>query len=178
MALARPDLDARAQSIRLILLDVDGVLTDGTLSVSAAGDERQSFFVRDGSAIVWAQRAGIEVGLLSGRAGPAAARRAAELQISTVLQGVRDKRQAFVSLTGDLGLQPEHVAYMGDDLMDLPVLELAGLSAAPSDACAEVRDRVHFVAQAAGGRGAVREFIELILHGSGRWDAALRGILS
>jgi len=178
MVLSHDDLNARARHIRLLLLDVDGVLTDGSLSVGTTGDERQTFSVRDGSAIVWAQGAGIEVGLLSGRTGPAAAKRAAELRITTVVQGARDKRKAFVALAADHGLKAEQIAYMGDDLMDLPVLSLVGLSAAPSDASEQVRERVHFVSQAAGGRGAVREFIELILRASGRWDGLVSGFLT
>ncbi len=177
MLLTHDDIQSRARRLRLLLLDVDGVLTDGTISVTGAGEERQPFFVRDGSAIVWAQEAGLDVGLLSGRASPAAARRAAELRITVVLQGERDKRAAFDRLAATRGLQADQIAYMGDDLMDLPVLQMAGLSAAPGDACDEVRRQVHYVTQAAGGRGAVREFIELILRGQGRWDALVRDLL-
>ena len=102
---------------------------------------------------------------------------AAELHITTVIQGAPDKRAAFATLAASHGLQADQIAYMGDDLLDLPVLQMVGLSAAPGDACKEVRAHVHYVTQAAGGRGAVREFIELILRGRGRWDALVRGHL-
>lgn len=177
MLLPHDQIAARAQRLRLLLLDVDGVLTDGTLSLTGAGHERLSFFVRDGAAIIWAQRAGLEVGLLSGRTSGAAAKRAADLHITTVIQGALDKRAAFATLTAAHGLQADQIAYMGDDLLDLPVLQIAGLSAAPGDACEEVRQRVHYVTHAAGGRGAVREFVELILRGRGRWDALVRDFI-
>jgi 3-deoxy-D-manno-octulosonate 8-phosphate phosphatase (KDO 8-P phosphatase) len=176
--ITKDQLEARARNLRLLLLDVDGVLTDGTIGISAAGDEQKSFFIRDGAAIVWAQRAGLDIGLLSGRASEATARRAAELKIGIVIQGELDKRAAYIQLATAHGLKDDHIAYMGDDLLDLPVLQRAGLSAAPGDACAEVRQRVHYVTTAYGGRGAVREFIELILRGRGRWDALVRAHLT
>lgn len=176
--ITKEQLEARARNIRLLLLDVDGVLTDGTIGVSSAGDEQKSFFIRDGAAIVWAQKAGLEIGLLSGRRSEATARRAAELNIGIVIQGEMDKRAAFIHMATTHGLKDDHIAYMGDDLLDLPVLLRAGLSAAPGDACADVRARVHYVTQATGGHGAVREFIELILRGRGRWDALVRAHLT
>ena len=176
--ITRDQLEARARNLRLLLLDVDGVLTDGTIGVSATGDEQKSFHIRDGAAIVWAQRAGIEIGLLSGRASEATVRRAAELKIGIVMQGEVDKRTAYIQLATSLGFKDDHIAYMGDDLLDLSVLKRAGLSAAPADACAEVREQVHYVTRAAGGHGAVREFIELILRGRGRWDALVRAHLT
>lgn len=174
MRLPDDQIEARSRHLRLVLLDVDGVLTDGTISVTGAGDERKSFFIRDGAAIVWAQRTGLKVGLLSGRASNATARRATELDISIVMQGETDKRAGFLRVATTQGLQAEQIAYMGDDLLDLPVLQLAGLSAAPADACDDVRGRVHYVTQAPGGRGAVREFIELILRNRGQWDAVVQ----
>lgn len=172
------ELEARARSLRLLLLDVDGVLTDGTVAISSSGEELKGFSIRDGAAVLWAQRAGLEVGLLSGRASDATARRAAELQVSLVLQGVQDKRAAYLQLVTSRGLKDEQVAYMGDDLIDLPVLRRVGLSAAPRDACEDVRQRVHYVTEAYAGHGAVREFIELILRGRGRWEALIRTHLS
>ena len=170
MLLPDNEIQSRTKHLRLLLLDVDGVLTDGTISVSGGGDERKSFFIRDGSAILWARQAGIEVGLLSGRKSGATARRAAELKIAIVVEGATDKRKAFEKIAAAESLTNDQIAFMGDDLLDLPVLQLAGLSAAPGDACEDVRRRVHYVTQAAGGRGAVREFIELILRGRGQWD--------
>jgi 3-deoxy-D-manno-octulosonate 8-phosphate phosphatase (KDO 8-P phosphatase) len=177
MRLTHEQIEVRARSVRLLLLDVDGVLTDGTIGVSATGEEQKSFSVRDGAAIVWARRAGLEVGLLSGRTSGATTRRAAELRITTVIQGELDKSAAFDTLAAARGIADEHLAYMGDDLLDLAVLRRAGLSAAPSDACAEVREAVHCVTSASGGHGAVREFIELILRGRGQWDAFVRAPL-
>jgi len=170
MLLPDDEIQSRSKQLRLLLLDVDGVLTDGTISVSGSGDERKSFHIRDGSAILWARQAGIEVGLLSGRKSGATVKRATELKIAIVVEGETDKRRAFAKIASAQGLTNEQIAFMGDDLLDLPVLKLAGLSAAPGDASEDVRRRVHYVTQAAGGRGAVREFIELILRGRGQWD--------
>jgi YrbI family 3-deoxy-D-manno-octulosonate 8-phosphate phosphatase len=122
MATTRDQLEARARNIRLVLLDVDGVLTDGTVAIAASGDEWKAFSIRDGAAIVWAKRSGLEIGLLSGRASEATTRRAKELNITLVLQGEADKRAAYMHLVTTLGLKDDQVAYMGDDLIDLPVL--------------------------------------------------------
>ncbi|MCC7184644.1 MAG: HAD hydrolase family protein [Acidobacteria bacterium] len=178
MATTRDQLEARARNIRLVLLDVDGVLTDGTVAIAASGDEWKAFSIRDGAAIVWAKRSGLEIGLLSGRASEATTRRAKELNITLVLQGEADKRAAYMHLVTTLGLKDDQVAYMGDDLIDLPVLRRVGLAAAPRDACEDVRTRVHYVTDSYAGHGAVREFLELILRGRGRWDALLRSHLT
>jgi 3-deoxy-D-manno-octulosonate 8-phosphate phosphatase (KDO 8-P phosphatase) len=162
------DIAARAAGLRLILLDVDGVLTDGTVSIHSDGAESKAFFIRDGAAILWARREGLRVGLLSGRPSGATARRAAELGISLVVQGTTDKGAALSDLLLAHGLADAEVAYMGDDLLDLPVIDRVGLSAAPADAVEDVRARVHWVSTLGGGRGAVREFIELILRARGR----------
>jgi 3-deoxy-D-manno-octulosonate 8-phosphate phosphatase (KDO 8-P phosphatase) len=178
MSVTREQLEARARSLRLLLLDVDGVLTNGTVAIAGNGEEWKAFSIRDGAAIVWAQRAGLEVGLLSGRASAATLRRAKELNIELVLQGDVDKRAAYLKLVTAKGLKDDQIAYMGDDLLDLPVLRRVGLSAAPHDACEDVRQRVHYVTSAHAGHGAVREFIELILRGRGRWDTLIRTYLS
>ncbi|HUF47402.1 MAG TPA: HAD family hydrolase [Vicinamibacterales bacterium] len=168
-----PDLvRARAARVRLLLLDVDGVLTDGSIVLGTDGQELKAFFVRDGTAIVLARRAGIEVGLISGRSSDVTSRRAAELGISIVVQGEVDKGAAYDRIVEALDLTPEETAYMGDDVLDLPVLRRAGLAAAPSDAAAEVLTDVHWVSRSAGGRGAVRELVELLLDARGRWDEA------
>ena len=174
MLLPDDQIRARSKQLRLLLLDVDGVLTDGTISVSGTGDERKSFHIRDGSAILWARQAGVEVGLLSGRKSGATAKRAAELKITIIVEGETDKRTAFARIAAAQNLTNDEIAFMGDDLLDLPVLAIAGLSAAPADAAADVRSRVHYVTQSPGGRGAVREFIELILRGRGQWDALIQ----
>ncbi len=165
---------AKARGIRLLLFDVDGVLTPGSIMLHADGSESKSFSIRDGQAMMWVQRAGLTVGLLSGRRSDATARRAAELGISLLIMGENDKRSAYGQILASQGLKDEQVAFMGDDLPDLPVLGRCGLSAAPADAEDEVRSRVHFVSRYDGGRGAAREFIEVILRGRGRWDALVR----
>ena len=164
----------RAAAIRLLLFDVDGVLTDGVVVMHADGSEAKGFHIRDGAAMVWAQRVGLTIGLLSARSSGATTQRAAQLAIRLVVQGVPNKLEAYERILRDTGLQDAAVAYMGDDLLDLPVLARAGLSAAPADAAPEVRARVGWVSAAAGGRGAVREFIEMVLRAQNRWDGIVR----
>ena len=159
----------RARRVRLILLDVDGVLTDGTVDIHSTGGESKPFFIRDGLGMVWARREGIEVGLLSGRPSEATTRRAGELGLQIVSQGSHDKRGAFAHILSTHGFAVEDVAYMGDDLVDLPILRQAGLSTAPADAVDDVRSRVDWVSRHPGGRGAVRELVELVLSAQGRW---------
>ena len=165
---------AKAGRIRLLLFDVDGVLTDGTVIMHADGSESKGFDIRDGAAIVFAQRAGLSVGLLSARSSGATAHRAAQLAVRIVEQGVKSKLKSYEQIARDARLADDEIAYMGDDLLDLPVLARVGLSAAPADAAAEVRERVDWVSAQAGGRGAVRELIELILRAQHRWDDVLR----
>lgn len=159
--------------IRLLLLDVDGVLTDGTILLHADGSESKRFHIRDGAAIVWAQRAGLRIGLLSARTADATAQRAAQLGIPLVVQGAGDKLAGYERILADTGLADADVGYMGDDLQDLPVLRRVGFAAAPADAPGEVRSRVHWVSAAPGGRGAVRELIEHVLRAQGAWDRAI-----
>lgn len=172
------DFAVRARPVRLLLLDVDGVLTDGTIVVHASGDEAKTFSIRDGAAIVWAKRAGLEIGLISGRPSGATARRAAELGLRIVSQAGPDKLQAFQAIMAAEGLRDREVAYMGDDVLDLPILTRVGLATAPADAAPEVRQRVHWVSSLGGGRGAVREVLELLLRVRGSWDTLLREHLS
>jgi len=164
-------VQARAKSLRLVLFDVDGVLTDGSVLIGSDGWEAKAFSIRDGAALVIAQREGLTVGLLSGRPSEATTRRAAELGIGLVVQGGPDKRGAFAKIVAEYGVDPSEVGYMGDDLLDIPVLKRVGLAAAPADAVPEVRERVHWISAFAGGRGAVREFIELVLRARERWPA-------
>jgi 3-deoxy-D-manno-octulosonate 8-phosphate phosphatase (KDO 8-P phosphatase) len=165
-----PALAARAGRVRLLLLDVDGVLTDGTITISADGGEAKRFDIKDGAAIVWAQRLGLRVALLSARPSPVTTRRAAELRIRIVIETSDPKITAYEQLLRRLKATDTDVAYMGDDLLDLPVLRRVGLALAPADAVAEVRRHAHHVTSAAGGRGAVREAVELILKAQGRWQ--------
>jgi 3-deoxy-D-manno-octulosonate 8-phosphate phosphatase (KDO 8-P phosphatase) len=162
-----------ARRVRLLLLDVDGVLTDGTILLHHDGAESKAFHIRDGAAIVWAQRAGLKVGLLSGRASEATVQRAAQLGIPLVVQGAADKLAAYEQILREAALEDGEVAYMGDDLQDLPVLRRVGFSAAPADAPAEVRSRVHWVSEQPGGHGAVRELIEYLLQTQGAWQNAV-----
>jgi 3-deoxy-D-manno-octulosonate 8-phosphate phosphatase (KDO 8-P phosphatase) len=164
----------KAAAIRMLLFDVDGVLTDGTVVMHSDGSESKHFHIRDGAALVWAQRAGLRVGLLSARTSGATAQRAAQLGIRIVTQGATDKSTAYAEILRQSGLDDAAVAFMGDDLLDLPVLAKVGLSAAPADAAPEVRERVDWVSQSGGGRGAVRELIELVLRAQQRWDAIVQ----
>jgi 3-deoxy-D-manno-octulosonate 8-phosphate phosphatase (KDO 8-P phosphatase) len=166
-------LSDKAARIRLVLFDVDGVLTDGTVVMHSDGSESKGFHIRDGAALVWAQRAGLSVGLLSARSSGATTHRAAQLGIRLVVQGVANKLEGYERILRDSALSAEVVAYMGDDLLDLPVLGRAGLSAAPADAAPEVRASVDWVSTLPGGRGAARELIELVLRAQQRWDSVL-----
>lgn len=167
-------LRQRASRIRLVLLDVDGVLTDGTVLMHGDGTESKAFHIRDGAAIVWAMHAGLDVGVLSARASAATAQRAAQLGMKIVVQGVPSKPAEFERILAEHELLDEEVAYMGDDLLDLPVLARVGLAGAPADAAGEVLAATHWVSTFGGGRGAVREFIELVLRAQDRWDGIVR----
>jgi 3-deoxy-D-manno-octulosonate 8-phosphate phosphatase (KDO 8-P phosphatase) len=171
-------VNVQASRIKLLLFDVDGVLTDGKILLHADGTESKRFDIKDGTAIVWAQRAGLTVGFLSARTSTATAQRAAHLGVAVVHQGVASKLEAYEEILREHALGDEHVAYMGDDVLDLPVLARVGLSAAPSDAVADVRTRVHYVAGAAGGNGAARELVELVLRAQDRWDPLLAAYLA
>jgi 3-deoxy-D-manno-octulosonate 8-phosphate phosphatase (KDO 8-P phosphatase) len=165
------NLSEKASSIKLILLDVDGVLTDGAVVIDADGTESKRFHIRDGIALVWAQRAGLKVGLLSARHSATTMHRAAQLGITLVHQGVASKAATFDEILSETAVADAEVAYMGDDIVDLAVLGRAGLSAAPSDAVAEVRASVDFVSTCRGGEGAVREMVEIILRAQGHWNS-------
>jgi 3-deoxy-D-manno-octulosonate 8-phosphate phosphatase (KDO 8-P phosphatase) len=168
-----PELDRKARALGWLVLDVDGVLTDGRLHLGAEGELVKSFHVRDGLAVKLAQAAGLEVAILSARTSAIVARRAAEIGIGEVLQGHEDKAAAFAALLARREVRPEAVAYVGDDLQDLPVLAAAGLSAAPADAVEEVRAAVDYVTSARGGEGCVRELVERLLAARSAWRAAV-----
>lgn len=161
----------------MLVFDVDGVLTDGTIVVHGDGSESKTFNIKDGAAIVWAQRAGLAVALLSARSADATAVRAAQLGISTIVQGSANKIVGFEQILAGAELTDEQVGYMGDDLQDLPVLRRAGFSAAPADAPPEVRAAVQWVSASGGGRGAVRECIEHVLRAQSRWRTAIADYL-
>jgi 3-deoxy-D-manno-octulosonate 8-phosphate phosphatase (KDO 8-P phosphatase) len=167
------DIQRRAARITLLLFDVDGVLTDGKILMHPDGTESKQFDIKDGTGLVWAQRAGLQVGMLSARSSAATAQRAAQLGITLVHQGVPNKLRAYDDILRQQALTDADVAYMGDDVLDLPVITRAGLSASPADGVEEVRARVHYVSRASGGHGAAREFIELILKAQDRWERLL-----
>jgi 3-deoxy-D-manno-octulosonate 8-phosphate phosphatase (KDO 8-P phosphatase) len=166
-------LQAKASRVRLLLLDVDGVLTDGRVVVHSDGSESKSFAIRDGIALVWAQRSNVRVGLLSARHSPTTPHRAAQLGITLVHQGVTSKIEAYEQIVAAERVAPDEVAYMADDIVDLGVLSRVGFSCAPADAVPEVRARVDWVSQFNGGCGAARELVELILRAQGAWDAVV-----
>jgi 3-deoxy-D-manno-octulosonate 8-phosphate phosphatase (KDO 8-P phosphatase) len=171
-------IQEQAARVRLILFDVDGVLTDGTLLLHADGTESKVFDIKDGTGIVWAQRLGLTVGFLSARSSAATTHRAAQLGITLVHQGVASKLETYEEIVRTLKLDDSEIAYMGDDILDLPVLARAGLAAAPADAAADVRAHVHWIANARGGAGAARELIELILRAQGLWESVLASYLT
>jgi 3-deoxy-D-manno-octulosonate 8-phosphate phosphatase (KDO 8-P phosphatase) len=163
----------KAKRIRMLVMDVDGVLTDGRIIYSDDGTEVKAFDVKDGVGIRAAQRAGLLVAVLTARVSDAVARRARELGITEVHQGINDKVETYGALLRRHHLTDDLVAYVGDDVNDLPLLARAGLSAAPSDAAGDVKARVAYVAERGGGRGAVREVIELILRAQGKWEQVI-----
>lgn len=172
------DLQKRAAAVRLLLFDVDGVLTEGRLPYSSFDDapgieESKSFHVRDGLGMKLAMDAGLAVGIITARSSLAVARRMANLGVQHVYQGQHDKLAALEDVLAQTGLQVSEIAYMGDDLIDLPVLRRVGLAATVHDADALIKQYCHFVAHKQGGMGAARELCELVLKAQGKWDAVL-----
>ena len=161
----------KAAALTLIVLDVDGVLTDGSVIYSNNGDELKAFNIKDGLAIKMAQRAGLQFAIITGRSSQLLARRAAELGIDIVLQGRSDKLAALSELAQELDISLQQIAYMGDDLPDLGAIESVALGTCPADAASEVVAAADWVATVNGGRGAVRELIEMLLSARGQWDA-------
>lgn len=161
---------AQLEKIRLLLLDVDGVMTDGRIIYDDRGGEIKAFDVKDGHGIKLLQRAGIRVGIITGRQSPVVDHRASELGIELVYQGAKDKLVPFMDVLLKTGLTAEQVAYVGDDLPDLPILRRVGFAATVADGVAEIRPHVHYVTQCNGGRGAVREICDLLLKETGRWE--------
>ncbi len=173
MRSTKQDPLALARGITALVLDVDGVLTDASLYYGARGEVMKAFSARDGFAVRVAITEGIPVAILSGRlAGPVKPRLVdLGIPLELVVQGSRDKRAGVAELAGRMGVPLTAVAFMGDDLPDLPALTTVGLAACPADAAAEVRERCHFVADNRGGRGAVRDLVRLLLLARGRWPA-------
>jgi 3-deoxy-D-manno-octulosonate 8-phosphate phosphatase (KDO 8-P phosphatase) len=162
----------RARAVRLAIFDVDGVMTDGTLYIGAQGEAFKAFNILDGHGMKMLQAAGVATAIISGRTSEAVARRAAELAIAHVVQGSADKVADFERLIASLGVAESACSFVGDDLPDLGVMRRCGLAVAVANAVEPIRQAAHYVTRASGGRGAVREFCELLLHARGQLGAA------
>jgi len=163
-------LQQRAAAVKLVVLDVDGVLTDGGLFYGPQGEAMKRFDVKDGHALVMARLAGLPAAVLTARTSDIVSVRGKELGLVAIVQGKRDKGEGLRALLAQLATEPEACAYMGDDLNDLSPMAQVGLPACPSDAAPEVRQQALFISTRPGGHGAVRELVELVLRATGRWD--------
>ena len=170
-------LMAKAEPIRLLLLDVDGVLSDGTLIYSENGVESKSFNTKDGLGIKLVQQCNIDVGVITARSSQIVQKRAEELGLKYIMQGVGTKREAFKTVLKESDLKPIQVCYMGDDWIDLALLTSTGLATCPADAVAEVRDACHYVATLPGGKGAVREICDILVLAKGMRDTLLQNYI-
>ena len=167
----RPPADVlkKAAKIQLLLLDVDGVLTDGRIIIDDRGIETKQFYVRDGQGIALLLRAGIKVGFLSARKSASVRRRAKELGVDLVCEGVRDKLEAYCEIKRNVGFKDDQIAYVGDDIIDLPILRRAGLAVSVRDGWEGLKRTVDYVTSASGGQGAVLEVAELLLKTQTKW---------
>lgn len=163
-------MNEKLKHIELLLLDVDGVMTDGRIIWDANGTEIKFFNVKDGHGIKLVQRAGIQVGIITGRVSPVVNLRAKELGIEILYQGSLRKQESYEEIKQRSGLSDHQIAYMGDDVIDVPVMRRVGFSAAPADALPEVLKVADYIAHARGGWGAVRELCDLLLKGRGMWQ--------
>lgn len=164
----------KAKDIECLVFDIDGVLTDGRLYFSPSGDFMKGFYVQDGLAIEIARRAGFKTAILTARASETVLKRATDLKIDEIIQGCKNKGEGLELLSQKTGISLKKMAYMGDDLIDLPAILRAGLTASPSGGVLEVRSRVDWVSDFSGGQGAVRQWIELILKAQGKWEESVR----
>src|ERR1043165_4466261 len=171
------EVQKRAARIKLLLMDCDGVLTDGRVWLFENGEEQKGFHTRDGLGLELLHRAGLQSGIISGRTSTAVQKRAEGLDMSFIVQGCEDKQKSFTEILDKAGVENLEVAFIGDDLNDIPLMLQAGLGVAVSDAASETREHAHYVTNAPGGFGAVREVIELILKSQDRWDALIAGYL-
>lgn len=162
----------KAARVNLLIVDVDGVMTDGRIVLDGVSGEYKAFHVRDGHGIKMLQREGVKVAIITGRSSEVVNRRAGELSIEIVVQGSKDKIKDYDRIIADLGIKDEEVAYVGDDIVDLPVMRRVGLAVAVADAEEYVRNEAVLITERAGGRGAVREVTDMILRAKGRWDEA------
>ena len=171
------ELERRAGRIKLLLMDCDGVLTDGRITLLDDGDELKSFHTRDGHGLVLLHRAGLRSGIISGRTAKAVERRARDLGVSFVYQGILDKIATFDELTSRESLDDAEIAYIGDDVTDIPLMNRVGLAVAVADAVAETKAAAQYTTELAGGFGAVREVCELILKVQGHWNGLMNRYL-
>ncbi len=167
-----------AAQVRLMIFDVDGILTDGSLHFNADGETIKTFNVLDGQGIKLLQQAGIQTAIISARQSAIVSKRASDLGITHVMQGIHDKYTAFVSLCQQLNMRFDECGFVGDDEIDLPILLRVGFAASVPNGHVEVRSRVHYVTQASGGRGAAREVCDYLLKAQNKYDAALAPFLS
>lgn len=176
--LSAESLTASLQKIKLLALDVDGVLTDGSIYISPAGEVFKGFNAKDGMGISCALRSGLQIAVITGRQSPIVERRCEELGITLLQQGVKDKRLALQQMAQELGLVREEIAYMGDDLNDIPAFKASGLNLVPADAAMEVLTVADIITKASGGRGAVREAITMILAAQDNWNVIVNSYLN
>ena len=169
---------ARAARIKLMIFDVDGILTDGSLHFGAEGEVIKTFNVLDGHGIKMLQQSGVATAIISARQSPIVLKRATDLGIRHVQQGIHDKRSAFEQLLKETNMPADLCGFIGDDVIDLPILTRVGFAASVPNGHAEVRSRVHYVTQASGGRGAAREVCDLILRSQGNYEAAMAPYLT
>lgn len=172
------DAVAKASRVRLMIFDVDGILTDGSLHYGPDGEAIKTFNVLDGHGIKLLQQSGVATAIISARKSDIVARRAADLGIRHLHQGVHDKRTAFEELLAHTGVNAQDCGFIGDDVIDLPILLRTGFAASVPNAHPEVRARVHYVTQASGGRGAARELCDFILRAQGKYEAVLAPYLA
>ena len=176
--LSAESLTASLQKIKLLALDVDGVLTDGSIYISPAGEVFKGFNAKDGMGISCALRSGLQIAVITGRQSPIVERRCEELGITLLQQGVKDKRLALQQMAQELDLVREEIAYMGDDLNDIPAFKASGLNLVPADAAMEVLAVADIITKASGGRGAVREAITMILAAQDNWNVIVNSYLN
>lgn len=176
--LSTESLTASLQKIKLLALDVDGVLTDGSIYISPAGEVFKGFNAKDGMGISCALRSGLQIAVITGRQSPIVERRCEELGITLLQQGVKDKRLALQQMAQQMGLVREDIAYMGDDLNDIPAFKASGLNLVPADAAIEVMAVADIITKASGGRGAVREAITMILAAQDNWNVIVNSYLN
>jgi 3-deoxy-D-manno-octulosonate 8-phosphate phosphatase (KDO 8-P phosphatase) len=169
---------ARAARLKLMIFDVDGILTDGSLHFGPEGEMIKTFNVLDGHGIKMLQQSGVAAAIISARQSPIVLKRANDLGIRHVQQGIHDKRSAFELLLKETSLPADLCGFIGDDVIDLPILMRVGFAASVPNGHAEVRSRVHYVTQASGGRGAAREICDLVLRAQGNYEAAMAPYLS